>query len=249
MVPLEIRKYETVTKGGINMLDSLNNSSNSLRNTCVQTTLNQLHKAAGRDWMRFSSLLPKLARGRFSGKSIVEIINPAALKDIYMPISRKQGEFLYMTARAIEAKRVVEFGTSFGISTIYLAAAVQDNNGEVMIGTELVPSKYKNAMTNIKKAGLDDITDIRLGDAMETLKEIPDPLDMVLLDGWKDLYIPVLKLLKPKLRQGAVVVADNIFTFKKALRPYVEFMQSGQNGFESTTLEISDGFEYSYHTG
>jgi predicted O-methyltransferase YrrM len=74
-------------------------------------------------------------------------------------------------------------------------------------------------------------------------------VDLVLLDGWKDLYLPVLKLLAPRLRRGAVVLADNIFTFKKALRPYVEYVQSGANGFESTTLRISDGFEFSVYVG
>jgi predicted O-methyltransferase YrrM len=68
---------------------------------------------------------------------------------------------------------------------------------------------------------------------------------MALIDGWKDLYLPVLKLIEPSLRPGAVVLADNIFTFKKDLEPYVDYVQNGRNGFESTTLQISDGFEYS----
>jgi predicted O-methyltransferase YrrM len=101
----------------------------------------------------------------------------------------------------------------------------------------------------MKEAGLDDVTDIRLGDALQTLREVPEPLDLVLLDGWKDLYLPVLELLTPRLRPGAVVLADNIYTFRKALRPYVEYVQSGRNGFESVTLSISDGFEYSYYVG
>jgi predicted O-methyltransferase YrrM len=90
---------------------------------------------------------------------------------------------------------------------------------------------------------------VRLGDALETLRDVPEPVDLVFLDGWKDLYLPVLELLKPKLRPGAVVLADNIHTFKKALRPYVEYVQSGSNGFVSTTLSISDGVEYSVCVG
>jgi predicted O-methyltransferase YrrM len=93
------------------------------------------------------------------------------------------------------------------------------------------------------------VTEVRLGDALETLREVPEPVDLVFLDGWKDLYLPVLKLLEPRLRPGAVVLADNIHTFRKALRPYVEYVQSGENGFESTTLSISDGLEYSHYTG
>ena len=77
------------------------------------------------------------------------------------------------------------------------------------------------------------------------LRELPEPVDLVLLDGFKDLYLPVLKLVTPRLRRGALVLADNIFTFRRSLRPYVEYVQSGTNGFESTTLRISDGFELS----
>ena len=107
---------------------------------------------------------------------------------------------------------------------------------------------YDRANEHLREAGLADYADVRLGDALQTLADVPAPIDMVLLDGWKDLYLPILKMLAPKLRPRAVVLADNIFTFKKALRPYVEYVQSGKNGFESTTLQISDGFEMSVRT-
>jgi predicted O-methyltransferase YrrM len=84
---------------------------------------------------------------------------------------------------------------------------------------------------------------------MKTLADVEAPVDMVLLDGWKDLYLPILKVLQPKLKPRAIVLADNIFTFKRALRPYVEYVQSGANGFVSSTLDISDGFELSVFTG
>lgn len=225
------------------------NQNGSLQDPKVRETLDGLHEAARGDRLRFPLLLPKLLAGRVLGKPFQETITPSAMKDFYIPVSREQGEFLYLTCRAIGAKRVVEFGTSFAISTIYLAAAVRDNDGEVVIGTEIEPAKHERAVANLKKAGLDRYADIRLGDALETLKQTPDSLDLVLLDGWKDLYLPVLELLKPKLRRGAVVLGDNIFTFKKALRPYVEYMQSGRNGFQSMTLSMSDGFEYSCYTG
>jgi predicted O-methyltransferase YrrM len=156
---------------------------------------------------------------------------------------------LYLLARSIEARRVVEFGTSFGISTLYLASALKDNGGGVVIGSELEPSKHAKAEQNLREAGLDEFTDIRLGDALQTFANLEGPIDLVLLDGWKDGYLPVLKLLQPKLRRRAIVLADNIFMFKKALRPYVEYVQSGTNGFVSSTLEISDGFELSVFTG
>ena len=77
----------------------------------------------------------------------------------------------------------------------------------------------------------------------------PGPIDLVLLDGWKELYLPVLRLLEPNLRAGAVVLADNIRTFRIALAPYVDYVQSGKNGYRSLTLPLSDGFEYSVRLG
>src|SRR5262244_2810427 len=129
----------------------------------------------------------------------------------YLPVSRTQGQMLYLVARSIDARRIVEFGTSFGISTIYLAAAVKDNGGGVVVGSELDASKHAKAEANLRRAGLDGFADVRLGDALKTLADVEAPVDMVLLDGWKDSYLPVLKLLKPKLRPRAVVLGDNIF--------------------------------------
>lgn len=230
-------------------MTDVSNKSCSLREGEIQAVLECLHNAAKGDKVKFLGLVPRLLFGLVTRKQFHEIITVNAAKDIYMPISPEQGRFVYQTARAISAKRAVEFGTSFGISTIYLAAAIKDNHGEAVIGTELEPGKYKQAVNNLEEAGLGNFADIRLGDAMETLDDDIGFIDLVLLDGWKDLYLPVLKLLKPKLREGAIVLADNIFTFKKSLKPYVEYMQSGRNGFESVTLPLADGFEYSIYLG
>ncbi len=223
--------------------------SSSLSSGPVRSTLDRLHADATSDRLKFLTLLPHFAGGFLRGRTFSELLTPEAMKDFYIPISREQGEFLYLTARAIGATNVVEFGTSFGISTVYLAAAVRDNGGGQVIGTEIEASKAEVAERNLKDAGLADLVDVRLGDARETLQQIPEPVDLVLLDGWKDLYLPILGLVTPRLRRGAVVLADNIFTFRKSLRPYVEAVQSGKRGFASTTLHLADGFEYSVFVG
>jgi predicted O-methyltransferase YrrM len=215
----------------------------------VRDTLARLHAAAKRDVGQFFKLAPKLVAGFARGKSLWDVMTPAAMKDAYIPVSPEQGRLLYLTARALDARTVVEYGTSFGISTIYLAAAVRDNGGGVVIGTEIEPGKHAAALANLAEAGLADLVDIRLGDAQETLQQTPEPIDLVLMDGWKDLYLPLAKLLTPRLRPRAVVLGDNIFTFRKSLRPYVEYMQNPANGFASTTLHLSDGFEYSVFLG
>ena len=221
----------------------------SLRSGPAPAVLERLHAAAKGDRVKFLKLVPRLLAGKLRGKGFFDVITPEAMRDVYIPVSREQGRLLYLVARECGARHVVEFGTSFGISTIYLAAAVKDNGGGCVVGSEIEPSKHARAVANLKEAGLDAFADVRLGDALETLREVPEPVDLVLLDGWKDLYLPILKLLTPGLRQRAVVMADNIFTFRKDLRPYVEYVQSGAQGFESTTLRISDGFEYSVYVG
>ncbi len=223
--------------------------SNSLQSGPVRDVLDRLHADAKSDRLKFLSLIPRFAAGLLRGQKLFDVLTPEAMKDFYLPVSREQGEFLYLTARAIGATKVVEFGTSFGISTIYLAAAVRDNGRGEVIGSEIEASKAQVAKANLEAAGLAAHADVRLGDAMETLRDLPEPIDLVLLDGWKDLYIPVLELVTPRLRPGSVVLADNIFTFRKSLRPYVESMQSGERGFASTTLHIADGFEYSVYLG
>jgi predicted O-methyltransferase YrrM len=222
---------------------------NSIREGLTRKKLDELHSAAKGDRWRFMAMAPKLLMGLAKGKSFMEMISSDVMSECFIPISPEQGEFLYVTARALGARSIVEFGTSFGISTIYLAAALKDSDSGCVISTELEPNKCRIARANLEDAGVAEFAEIRAGDAMETLKELSEPVDLVLLDGWKDLYLPVLELIKPRLRPGSVVMADNIFTFRKALRPYVEYMQSGQNGFSSTTLDIGEGFEYSVYLG
>jgi predicted O-methyltransferase YrrM len=215
----------------------------------LRSVLERLHAGARGDRLKFLSLAPRVLAGWMRRKPFMEIITPEAMKEFYIPVSRECGEFLYLTARALGARHVVEFGTSFGISTVYLAAGVRDNGAGLVLGSEIEPSKQAVAAANLQEAGLEAWSEVRLGDALETLRDVPEPVDLVFLDGWKDLYLPVLELLTPRLRPGSVVIADNIHTFRKALRPYVEHMQSGAHGFVSTTLGLGEGFEYSVFQG
>lgn len=156
--------------------------------------------------------------------------------ELYLSLGPEQGRLAYLLARTNRARRVVEFGTSFGISTIYLAAAVRDNGGGVVIGSELEPSKVERARQNLEEAGLDDIVDIRAGDATKTLADPGGEVDLLLLDGWKELYIPVLEMMRPHLREGSIVIADNIRLFRTALAPYLDLVRAPGGGFVSATV-------------
>lgn len=126
----------------------------------------------------------------------------------YLSIGPRQGSFLYGAARASGARTIVEFGSSFGISTIYLAAAACDNAGTVT-GSEFHPEKVEKAGRNLADAGLAGVATIRGGDARETLSDIEGPIDLLFLDGAKELYLPMLSMLEDRLKHGALVIADN----------------------------------------
>jgi predicted O-methyltransferase YrrM len=167
------------------------------------------------------------------------------MKDVYVAITPEQGLFAYLVARSIRARRIVEFGTSFGVSTIYLAAAIRDTGGELVIGSEIEETKAAKALEHLEEAGLSEYVDIRIGDAQQTLANPGGAVDMVLMDGWKNLYLPIIKILAPHLRPGAVVLSDNINTFKRTLAPYVAYMRDLTNGFQSVTLPLGEGLLYS----
>jgi len=132
------------------------------------------------------------------------------LKDFPLPVSRETGALLYMLARGSGARTVVEFGTSFGISTLHLAAALRDNGGGRLITSEFEPSKVARARENLAEGGLDDLVEIREGDALQTLAvDLPETIDLLLLDGAKGLYPEILGLVESRLRPGAYIVADN----------------------------------------
>jgi predicted O-methyltransferase YrrM len=216
----------------------------SLDDPKVKAVVDRLHAAASGDAFRMLAHLPTFL-GALLDRKLPAAEMSRRFKDVYIPLSRPQGKLLYLVARSLDARRIVEFGSSFGISTLYAAAAARDNGTGRVIGSELEPGKRAKALEHLAEAGLDGVAEVRLGDALQTLRDVPSPIDLVLLDGWKDLYLPMIEMLAPKLRPGAVVLADNVRTFKRALAPYLDYVQSGRNGFQSVTLPFPSGFEYS----
>jgi predicted O-methyltransferase YrrM len=157
----------------------------------------------------------------------------------FLNVSAQFGRFLYMCARARRAQRIVEFGTSFGVSTIHLACALRDIGGGKLIGTELEPEKAQRAHQNLADAGLAKFVQIRVGDALETLKNgVDDEVDLLLLDGAVSLYLPVLTLLEPHLRDGALVIGENAV---EQAPGYLSYVRNPQNGYLSLSLPFQAG--------
>jgi len=166
------------------------------------------------------------------------------LSDKMVALERDKAQFCYQLCRAIQAKRVVEAGTSYGVSTLYLAAAVRDNGAEdgVVIGTEYEPQKAEVARANFEEAGLDEYIELRKGDLRETLQNLVGPVDFLLLDIW-EVALPALELVAPHLRRGAIVVCDNTTAFADHYRGYFEFIEERKDEFRTMTVPFEGGFE------
>jgi predicted O-methyltransferase YrrM len=183
---------------------------NSLNTPPLSTLLAALFAESERSDARWAEM-PENERAALlaSAKSDYRTLYAHA-KDMFLAISPETGKLLYLLARATRARAIVEFGTSFGISTLHLAAALKDNGGGLVIGTEFEPGKAARARQNLAAAGLTAFAEVREGDATQSLaRDLPTEIDLVLLDGAKVLYPEILSLLEPRLRPGALLVADN----------------------------------------
>jgi predicted O-methyltransferase YrrM len=212
----------------------------------VDAVLSRLFAQADRD-EEVASSLPEDRATRTARLRLTTRERADALQDIYMPVSADAGRLLYALVRACRPETVVEFGTSFGISTIHLAAAVTDNGTGRVVTTELSNRKAGAARENLEQAGLARVVTILEGDALETLASVTGPVGLALLDGWKDLYLPVLRLLQPRLAPGALVIADD--TSYDSAAGYLAYVRDPGNGFVSVDLPVDDGIEISSWTG
>lgn len=170
------------------------------------------------------------------------------LADKLVALDRDKALFCQQLCIALRAKRVVEAGTSHGVSTLQLAHAVQrvstsDNKPGVVIATEYEPEKAAIARQHLKNVDLAAFVDLREGDLRETLQVIEGPVDFALIDIWIEMARPALELITPHLRPGAVVVTDNTATFADEYADYFEFIRSPANGFVTQTLPFSGGLE------
>lgn len=179
------------------------------------------------------------------------------MADKLVALDRDKAEFCYGLCRATGARRIVEIGTSFGVSTLYLAAAARDNaaaaGGEgpapLATGTEHEPDKAAAARANFRAAGLEALIDLKVGDLRETLKSLEGPIDFVLMDIWTEMARPAIELLAPHLREGAVIIADNTLSHREPYRAYFDFIADPSNRLRTTTLPFSGGLEMTVRLG
>ncbi len=205
---------------------------NTLTSTPVAPLLDRLFAAAeATPFPVAAATMPAAERDRLMRSKTDYRAFYGALRDMPLAVSREAGLLLYMLARGSTARSIVEFGTSFGISTLHLASALRDNGGGRLITCEFEPSKVVRARANLTEGGLIDLVEIREGDALETLsRDLPDTIDLLLLDGAKALYPEILALVESRLRPGSFIVADNA----DHAPDYLDHVRSPANGYLST---------------
>jgi predicted O-methyltransferase YrrM len=216
--------------------------ANTLQDPKVAAVLDRMYGEA-----RNQMALLRERRGEFD-RPMTAQERAEAMSDFYIPVTPEAGRLLYTLVRATRPATVVEFGMSFGISAVHLAAAVRDNGTGRVVTTELSDTKIAAAKQTFAETGLDDVITILEGDALSTLADLPGPVDFVLLDGWKDLYLPVLELLEPRLSPGVLVIADNASSADMA--PYLDRVRNPDNGYVSFNFQVrdSDSMEISCRT-
>jgi predicted O-methyltransferase YrrM len=171
-------------------------------------------------------------------------------ENFLISVGRETGMLLNILAKAAQARTILELGTSYGYSTIWLAEAARATGGKV-ISLDKAPRKQADARLALARAGLADFVEFKAGDALEIIPAMDGPFDFVLVDLWKDLYVPCFDLFLPKLKPGAFIAADNMImpeywrTDAEAYRAHV----CAQPKIESILLPIGSGVELSRFTG
>lgn len=198
----------------------------------VETVLAEYEARAEQEEALWESLPPEEAERR--------------IDEMLLPVGRATGSLLNLLAKEACARHILEVGSSFGYSTIWLAEAARAVHGKV-ISLELRAAKTEYATARLARAGLADFVEFRVGDALASLAELPGPFDLVLIDLWKNLYVPVFELLHPKLAPGALVIADNMIEPASA-RPHAQAYRHAVHvarDMTSVLLPVGNGIEVS----
>jgi predicted O-methyltransferase YrrM len=168
------------------------------------------------------------------------------LDDLLLCVGREAGMLLYLLSTGAQSRRILEIGTSYGYSTVWLAAAARATGGKVF-SLELREFKIEQARQALTRAGLSSRVEFHAGDCLETLRALPGPFDFVLLDVWKDLYLDCFDLVHPKLAPGAILVADNMLLPESA-RPHADAYRKRVReapDMDSVLVDVGNGIEIS----
>ncbi len=177
-------------------------------------------------------------------ESVLKRLEKTAEK--YTNIAPENGQFLSILIRSIQARNVLEVGTSNGYSTIWLAAALKQTKGR-LITLEFDQKRAEEAQAHLREVGLDSIVEIRVGNALDEIPNCDATFDLVFLDAEKNEYRRYLELVLPNIRPGGLIVADDTVTMRDEMPDYVEFVFNTPL-LHSVDIPLDDGVILSYKT-
>jgi predicted O-methyltransferase YrrM len=192
----------------------------------------------------YDTLAPRL-RGRFLetlGLSS-EDFETSQGTPLSLAVSAETGRFLRNMVLSHKPARILELGSSCGVSTLYFAEALRTLGSGVVVATELDPLKCAQLRVHVRTAGVDAYVDLREGNVFETVAGLDGTFDMVFIDVWANTYLDLFRHTEHLLRPGSIVLADNMYTAEHAVRPYKQYLDSNPR-FSSTTLDFESGVEF-----
>jgi predicted O-methyltransferase YrrM len=198
----------------------------------IERLLSEYEARAAEEWRRADALGPQ---------------EFATIRDeLLLSVGRATGQLLNLLIRESNAKSILELGTSYGYSAVWLAEAARATGGRV-VTTELAAGKSRHAREKLASVGLDSYVDFKVGDAVRLLEALPGPFDFVLVDLWKDLYVPCFDRFLGKLSDGAIVVADNMLFPENSREHAAAYRQHvrASGRFDSVMLPVGSGLELS----
>jgi len=166
--------------------------------------------------------------------------------EFLLSVGPATGELINLLVKQAKAKTILEVGSSYGYSTVWLAEAARETGGKV-ISLEMHSEKQEHARASVREVGLESFVEFRLGDAVDSLAKLRESVDFVLLDLWKNLYIPCFDLFYPRLNAGALIVADNM-TYPENSRRHAEKYRTHirtKDHIDSVLLPVGSGLELS----
>jgi predicted O-methyltransferase YrrM len=197
-------------------------------------------------WMVINDYEARAQRDEELWNTLTEQEIRRRLDEFLLPVGRAAATLMNLLIKEGEARRILEVGSSYGYSTVWLAEAARVIGGKV-VSLELRAAKTEYARTQLARAQLESLVEFRVGDALDSLAQLPGPFDFVLIDLWKDLYLPVFERLYPKLAPGAIVVADNMLqpeNTRHHARAYREAVRAAAD-MSSVLLTVGNGLEVS----
>jgi predicted O-methyltransferase YrrM len=208
--------------------------------------------------------LPRAVAGLLAGFALQFAAQPGAAEPPVTAAAREQfirdfsriglnttpgdAMFLRVLVQSTGAKRGVEVGSATGYGALQMGVAFERNGGK-LITIDIDPDMVRKCRENLQRAGLEATVTVVEGDALRVLPALEGEFDFVFIDALKRDYLKYLKAIEPRLKPGAVVVADNVIRSAGEMADYLKYVETGP-AYETAILRASsekgDGMAISY---